>query len=188
MSINFKKYRKLLLTITFVIVLFLLPTHPAKACVLGWDPISDCVLEGTSYFLYLIFTMVGSGIAALAGMLQWVINLPVYPADGQRIAVIDESWKIMRNFANMFFIVALIMMAFATIFDVLPGAAKYKARTMFGKFLFTALLINFSLVLGVMVIQGTQVLSNTFLAAIGNMSGHLGQNLNPSLLLPNISA
>src|SRR3989338_11051568 len=181
MSINFKKYRKLLLTITFVIVLFLLPTHPAKACVLGWDPISSCILEGTSYFIFLIFTIVGKGIAVLAGMLQWVINLPVYPADGQRIAVIDESWKIMRNFANMFFIVALILMAFATIFDVLPGAAKYNARALFGKFLFTALLINFSLVLGVMVIQGTQVLSNTFLVSIGDMSNRLGQGLVNSL-------
>jgi len=122
----------------------------------------------------------------LAGILQLVINIPVYPSGG--IAVIDESWKIMRNFANMFFIVALILMAFATIFDVIPGAAKYNARALFGRFLFTALLINFSLVLGVMVIQGTQVLSNTFLFSIGDMSGRLGQGLNPSLLLPNVSA
>ena len=185
---NFKKYSKYYLAIIFAVVLALFPTHPAKACILGWDLISGCILEGTSYFVYLIFTIVGKGITALAGTLQWVINLPVYPADGQRIAVIDESWKIMRDFANMFFIVALIVMAFATIFDVLPGAAKYNARALFGKFLLTALLINFSLVLGVMVIQGTQVLNNTFLTSIGDMSGRLGQGLNPSLLFPKTGA
>lgn len=125
-------------------------------------------------------------IAALAGILQWIINIPVYPSAG--IVVIDESWKIMRNFANMFFIVALIVMAFATIFDVIPGLSKYNARSLFGRFLFTALLINFSLVLGVMVIQGAQVLSNTFLNAIGDMSSRLGQSLNPSLLIPNMDS
>ena len=183
-----KKYRKYYLAILFAVVLVLVPTHPANAsCLFSTDPLSQCILEGVSYFVYLMFTIVGMGIATLVGMLQWVINLPVYPADGQRIAVIDESWKIMRNFANMFFIVALIMMAFATIFDVFPGAAKYNARALFGRFLLTALLINFSLVLGIMVIQSTQVLSNTFLTAMGDMSGKLGQYLKPSNLLPSIS-
>ena len=150
----------LLFVLIAVSAIILLPTHPANA----WcASMSGCVLEGTSYLVYLVFTIVGQIITALVGILQWVIHLPIYPADGQKIAVIDESWKIMRNFANMFFILALILMAFATIFDVLPGAAKYNARALFGKFLFTALLINFSLVLGVMVIQGSQVLSIYYL-------------------------
>ncbi len=181
-----KNYRKYYLAILFAVVLVLLPTHPAKACVLGWDPISQCTMEGTSSFVYLIFTVLGKAMAVMAGLLQWIINIPVYPATG--ITVIQKSWEIMRNFANMFFIVALIMMAFATIFDVLPGAAKYNARALFGRFLLTALLINFSLVLGVLVIQGTQVLSNTFLTPIGNISNRLGDGLNPSFLLPNAKA
>src|SRR3989344_2981127 len=183
------KNNKLCFAILFAVVLILLPMHPAKAegcSFLSSNPITECILEGTNYFVFLLFTLVGNGIAGLVGILYSVINIPVYPDGG--IAVIDESWKIMRNFANMFFIVALILMAFATIFDVLPGAAKYNARTLFGRFLFTALLINFSLVLGVMVIQGTQVLSNTFLTSIGDMSGRLGQGLNPSLLFPKTGA
>jgi len=176
-----KKERRLLITILFAVVLILLPTHPAKA---NW--FTDWTLEAVfGNILFLVFSIAGKMIGALATLLNWAIHIPVYPSGG--IAVIDESWKIMRNFANMFFIVALIMMAFATIFDVLPGAAKYNARTLFGRFLLTALLINFSLVLGVMVIQGTQVLSNTFLTAIGDMANRLGQDLNPSQLLPNQS-
>lgn len=159
-----------------VSAIILFPTHPANA---GW--LAEWTIEHTfGYVLFLVMSIAGNLIGAMATLLNWVIHIPVYPDNG--IAVIDESWKIMRNFANMFFILALIMMAFATIFDVLPGAAKYNARALFGKFLFTALLINFSLVLGVMVIQGTQVVSNTFLTAIGDMANRLGQDLNPSEL------
>ena len=182
------KNNKLCFAILFAVVLILLPMHPAKAegcSFLSSNPITECILEGTNYFVFLLFTLVGNGIAGLVGILYSVINIPVYPSGG--IAVIDESWKIMRDFANMFFIVALIMMAFATIFDVLPGAAKYNARALFGRFLLTALLINFSLVIGVLVIQGTQVLSNTFLIAMGDISNQLGQKLNPSLLIPKLT-
>ncbi len=180
-GINNKKYRKYYLAIFFAVVLVLLPTHPAKA---NW--LIDWSLEAIfGNVLFLVFSIAGKMIGALATLLNWAIHIPVYPAGG--IAVIDKSWEIMRNFANMFFIVALILMAFATIFDVFPGAAKYNARALFGRFLLTALLINFSLVLGVMVIQGTQVLSNTFLTAIGDMANRLGQDLNPSQLLPSQS-
>lgn len=173
-----KKYSRYYLATLFVVVLVLLPTHPAKANLFTeW---SFELVFGK--ILFLVFSIAGKMIAALAILLNWAIHIPVYPDKG--IAVIDKSWEIMRNFANMFFIVALILMAFATIFDVLPGAAKYNARALFGRFLFTALLINFSLVLGVMVINGTQVLSNTFLVSIGDMANRLGQDLNPSQLLP----
>ncbi len=176
------KFKKYYLAIVFAFVLFLLPIHPANAaCVAGFFPISDCILAGSSYIVFLMFTVVGKGIAVLATLLQTVINIPVYPSGG--VAVIDESWKIMRNFANMFFIVALILMAFGTIFNI----SKYDARSLFAKFLFTAILINFSLVLGVLVIKGGQILSNTFLTSIGDMSGRLGQGLNPANLLPSTS-
>src|SRR3990167_9519036 len=114
--------------------------------------------------LFLTFTFVGHVISALSLGLYYVVNIPVYPEGG--LAVIDESWKIMRNFANMFFIVALIVMAFATIFSI----SRYEARTLFPKFLISALLINFSLVLGTIVIDASQVLTNTFLIPIGDIS------------------
>src|SRR3990167_2156769 len=182
------KFKKYFLAILFAVILILLPIHPAEAAVgmFGIGSIATGAITTVfGWFLYFIFSSVGKIISLLATGLYYVINIPVYPSGG--LAVIDSSWKIMRDFANMFFIVALIMMAFATIFDILPGAAKYNARTLFGRFLLTALLINFSLVIGVLVIQGTQVLSNTFLIAIGDISNQLGQKLNPSLLIPKLT-
>lgn len=169
-----KKYRKYYLAILFVVALVLLPTHQAQA---NW--LTDWAFEAVfANVLFVVFTLVGKVIGVLAIALNWVIHIPVYPDGG--LPVVDESWKIMRNFANMFFIIALIIMAFATIFNI----TKYEARTLFPKFLISALLINFSLVLGVLVIDASQVLTNTFLVSIGDMSLRLGQELNPSKLLP----
>ncbi len=165
--------RKYYLAILFVVVLILLPAHQAEA---GWTEWAFEQIFGN--VLWIIFSITGKVIGVLAVALNWVIHIPVYPDGG--IPVVDESWKIMRNFANMFFIVALIVMAFATIFNI----TKYEARTLFPKFLISALLINFSLVLGVLVIDASQVLTNTFLVSIGDMSLRLGQELNPSQLLP----
>lgn len=135
-----------------------------------------------AYATFIIFSIAGQVIGFLAEALYLIVNIRVYPNGG--LVVINESWKIMRNFANMFFIVALIMMAFATIFNI----TKYEARTLFPKFLVAALLINFSLVLGVLVIDASQVLSNTFLVSIGNFSNRLGESfINSSVdgeLLP----
>ena len=84
-------------------VLFLLPTQKVHAG--GWlDGIVNigysAVVSLFAYSAYVIFTLVGKSISVLATLLQMSINIPVYPSGG--IAVIDESWKIMRNFSNMF--------------------------------------------------------------------------------------
>src|SRR3989344_832987 len=176
---GFKKYKKyFLITATAaVLILSLMPTHSADACILSTSPITNCIQQGMAYVLFLIFSIVGNIIAFLVKLLDTVIRIQIYPPGG--VAVIDSSWKIMRNFANMFFIVALIMMAFATIFSI----TKYEARTLFPKFLISAILINFSLVLGTIVIDASQVLTNTFLIPIGDISAHLGEGLRPDKLL-----
>ncbi|MBI3273544.1 MAG: hypothetical protein HYZ69_00195, partial [Candidatus Colwellbacteria bacterium] len=80
----------------------------------------------------------------------------------------------------MLFILALIVMAYGTIFNI----KGYDFKSLIPKFLIAALLINFSLVLGTLVIDGTQILNNTFLSAMGDISGRLGDGLNPAQILP----
>src|SRR3989344_2659036 len=70
--------------------------------------------------------------------------------------------------------------AYGTIFNI-PG---YDFRSLIKKFLIAAVLINFSLVIGGLIIDATQVLNNTFLNAMGDIAGHLGNGLNPAQILP----
>ncbi len=167
------KIKKFLFLAVVIAVLFLAPTHFAKAWLEG--KITDAMLA----LFNMIFGIIGNITVILVKLLDWVIKVPV--CNGSTCnAVVYRSWQIMRDFANMFFIIALIVMAFATIFDI----AKYSVKTLIAKFLIAALLINFSLTLGVLVIDGTQTLSNTFLTAIGYSADRIGQGVNPAQLTP----
>ena len=117
-----------------------------------------------------LISLLGSGI-------DTILRIPV--ADSP---VVANAWTIVRNFANMLFIIALIVMAFGTIFSI----QGYDVRNLIARFLIAALLINFSLVIGTLVIQGSQVLANTFLTPIGDLLGRIGQVMNLSKLLPGV--
>ena len=130
-----------------------------------------------AYTSYIMFSAIGFFIGLLVDLLYWVVNIRIYT----NIPVIQEGWKIMRDFANMLFILALVVMAYGTIFNI----QGYDFRSLIAKFLIAALLINFSLVIGGVIIDATQVLNNTFLTAMGNISDRLGQDMETWKLLPN---
>lgn len=176
MPLKNHKINKLLFLSVAAAVLVLAPVHFAQATPFSLDSIGESFV---SQLAYIFFTLIGNGIEALAKLLNFVLHMAIY-SDSVNAPVVYQSWIIMRDFANMFFIIALIVMAFATIFDI----AQYSAKALIAKFLIAALLINFSLTLGGLVIDGAQVLNNTFLTAIGDSALRLGQAVNPVKLLP----
>ena len=90
------------------------------------------------------------------------------------VGVVNESWTIMRNFVNLFFILILIIMAFGTIFDI----KKYTWKEMLPQFLIAALLINFSLAIGQYIITISNGLSGVFLKEIGTVSDRFAQGFS----------
>lgn len=155
------------------------PVFDAKA-LLGLPSIGDISYQAAAsmfaYSAYIMFAAIGTFMGVLVGMLDWVIKIRIFT----NIPVIESGWKIMRDFANMLFIIALIVMAYGTIFN-LKG---YDFRSLIPRFIIIAVLINFSLVLSGLMIDATQILNNTFLKAMGDISGQLGQGMEPWSLLP----
>src|SRR3989338_10101398 len=104
----------------FLIVLALglfLPVFEAQASVSSWifDNIAyPAVSNMFSFSLYIVFTAIGTLMGALVQLLAWTVNIRIYT----NVPVIQESWKIIRDFANMLFIIALIVMAYGTIFNI----------------------------------------------------------------------
>ncbi len=92
---------------------------------------------------------------------------------------VQDAWGTIRDLANMFFILILLLMAFGTILQV----QGYGYRQMLSKLLLMAILVNFSKSIVALLIDFSQIVTLTFLApVIYSLSG----NIVVSLGLQNI--
>lgn len=190
-TLDHRKTCASILMVVFMLPLLFYP-EPASAsigsCVLS--PIS-CVMSAVGNValdaakgmilssLYTFLQLIGRMLSFFVGLMHSVATIAVYPKSG--VPVVEEMWKIFRDMANMIFILALIVMAFSTIFDLGSRFGAFKGtdwKSMLAKLLISAVLINFSMTLGVVVIDMVQVPTNMLLTSMGDISGRLGGGLN----------
>jgi len=172
--------KKILLAIilgVFVVVAI----FPSSALAVGAAPKTES--GGTSVYafqmgtaLYWVLTGLLQGIQALAQIFETFIHYGI----NVNIPVITNTWKIVRDFANMFFILIIIIMAFATIFDVSGYQVNAQLIT---KFLIVAILINFSLTLSGLFIGGVDRVNGVFINGLGNIGSRFAQVFNASEIL-----
>lgn len=159
------RYRPLTIVIAILFCLFLLPNlaHAQIDWLVGNTVLA--FLAGTLNFIRgALVSLIGTIASGIDSILKFAV------ADSP---VVQESWEIVRNFANMLFIIALIVMAFGTIFNI-----KGYDKSLIPRFLIAALLINFSLVIGNVIIGWTQSLSNVFLSAIGDVGARIAAGIS----------
>lgn len=111
-------------------------------------------------------------IGGLASFLSWVVGMiqGVFTAILFQIApyndfinedVVKNGWVMVRDISNMFFILILLVIAFATILRV----ESYQWKKLLPKLLIMAVLINFSKTICGLVIDFAQVIMLTFVNA-----------------------
>lgn len=122
------------------------------------------------------FVLVAVAVNSLAGrLINLGISFQSILLDPERITVIQTIWTLVRDFINMFFILILLVIAFATIFNV----SKYKASDLLPKLIIIAVLINFSLVITVWVIDLLWIPAAVFLGPLGGtISDRISNALN----------
>ncbi|MEK7194667.1 MAG: hypothetical protein AAB667_00160 [Patescibacteria group bacterium] len=171
--------RKLILTAILLAVLFIGLGLPSQAR--AEDEQVGVIQRKMAGSMYAVLVITNRGIAALVNILQATLYFKV----DAEFPVVKDMWKIVRDFANMLFIVVLIAVAMGTVFNVKSfGFGDLDLGGSFlVQFLIAALLINFSLTIGGLIINGTQVINDTFLASIGNFQDRLGSVLNPKVLI-----
>lgn len=155
--------------IIVILVFGLTPHYQAEASIFDLGSIANEAIEDiASWFITKILEFAGTAIAFFASILDAFIG-----ATGYNIPVVNIMWSLMKNFVNLFFILILVIMAFATIFDL----KKYSIQSLLVRLVVVALLINFSLLIGQTVISTGDFVTHVFLEQIENTNpGGIGVN------------
>ncbi|MCW1948882.1 MAG: type IV secretion system protein [Candidatus Shapirobacteria bacterium] len=95
----------------------------------------------------------------IAPLIQAMLSIHVYT--DTFVAVIYPGWEVIRNICNIFFIIALIVIALATLFRV----ESYQARGLLVQLILAALMINFSLVIAQAILALADTVQAQFLPA-----------------------
>lgn len=120
---------------------------------------TNAVIDGALYpfkliLYYIIFVPLGWLVSVAVTMFEWAINPDYISGPGGILnrASIYTMWKFIRDFFNLFFILALLYTAFTIVFQV---AANYKKTLL--SIVLAALFINFSFPITRVIIDVTNV-------------------------------
>ncbi len=166
---NKKKIFPYLLTISLGVGIFFLAA-PAQAGVSDW---AGQVLGGLIGWIIgalgLILVLVMQALVAVAQYSNF-INSPA----------VSNGWHIVRDICNMFFVLVLLIIAFATILKI----ENYNYKKWLPKLILMAILINFSKTICGLLIDFAQVIMLTFVNAFKAIAaGNLVENLGITQIL-----
>ncbi|MEK7165015.1 MAG: hypothetical protein AAB779_03655, partial [Patescibacteria group bacterium] len=161
-----KKIAAVLLTAGLGIFVFLLPVQAAFA-----DTIANLVGSLLANIAQIMVELVSKLFLVL---IQILLAVTQYN-DFINAPAVTKAWVLIRDFANMAFLVIFIAIAFATIL----GIEKYEYKQLLPKLLFMAVLINFSRTICGLVLDAAQVVMMTFVngfkdVAAGNLIRSFG--------------
>lgn len=153
------KYLKprFLMVIFLVVVLGFLVAGAANA------GISDAVATFMGWIVYGIVWALGHLLTLMMNVLVWIaqwsnfINAPA----------VVSGWKIVRDICNMFFVVIMLIIAFATILRV----KDYTYEKLLPKLIIMAILINFSKMICGLLTDVSQVVMLTFVNSFKDVGG-----------------
>ncbi len=116
-----------------------------------------------------ISMLLGGFFGLIIGLEAKIIDFILSPSNFSftNSTIVTLGWGITRDLANMFFILILLAIAFATVLKI----QSYAIKQLWWKVIVAALLINFSLVIAGFVIDFTQVLTQFFLKQITGGGG-----------------
>jgi len=154
---NVLKHKKLLISILLIGIFFYGgianagPIDVAVTTVVGWLVSLVILVTG------MIFTITIKTVISIANYNNFINE-----------EIVIDAWVIIRDLCNMFFILVLLVIAFATILRV----ESYNWKKLLPKLLIMAVLINFSRTISGLIIDFSQIMMATFVSAFTDGGGN----------------
>lgn len=120
----------------------------------------DAVIGLLGWPLHMFAAFTGSLVYVMSGVALGILKM----GEIGNVPVVNEGWAITRDLANLFFILFLLIISFGTILRI-EGWGYEKTLP---RLIIAALLINFSKVIALAIIDLSQVLSLFFINAAGD--------------------
>lgn len=115
------------------------------------------------WIVYAIVWVLGKILILLINLVIWVAQYN----DFINAQAVTNGWKILRDLCNMFFILILLVIAFATTLN----RESYAMKALLPKFIIAAILINFSKLICGVIIDFAQVIMLTFVNGFRDIGG-----------------
>ena len=137
--------------------------HASIWTFLGIDSAAKSLIIGIGTAInHVLSWIVKAGSAFFEGMLSVGFN-------SATMRVIQDGWEKCRDFANMLFILFMVIIAFATILRI----EGYGIKKLLPKVIIIALLINFSMVISLAIVDLTNITANVFMNDVrGKINGN----------------
>lgn len=152
------KFRHVMLIILFSSVLFFTFFHTARASIIetifGSESWESFISTAIAQLMLLVVNLLGSIFVMLVGVLIDIAKFNHFID----LEIVIAGWGLVRDLANMFFIVVLLIIAFSTILKI----QSYHYQKTFMKLVIMAVLINFSKLIAGFLIDFFQVIMLTF--------------------------
>ncbi len=160
-----KKHKYIMSGIFSVVVLIGIVAllEPAKAAGFTTETIMNGIITGLSFILLKVGELF---IAITVFFLEFFIEIASYNGFSTAPPVII-GWFMIRDLANMFFVIMLLVIAFGTIL----GLEQYEWKKTLVKLILAAIFINFSKLIAQVIIDAAHVFTITFLNAIAATAG-----------------
>jgi len=154
--LSWPKIKKQLVVVCLIFLIsslgiFVLGSKDAQA-----NYVTNAIKSALGNVLLAIQGMVGVVVVWLAALGLGILNF----ANPQKAQLVQEGWKVARDLANMFFVLILLAIAFATILRI----ETYGMKSLLPKLIIAALLINFSLVFAGVNIDFSGVMTAFFVS------------------------
>lgn len=164
-----KKTNPKIITIIIIIGVIVFGTtmpifaHASIWTFLGIDSAAKSLIIGIGTAInHVLSWIMKAGSAFFEGMLNVGFN-------SSTMKIVQDGWRTCRDFANMLFILFMIIIAFATILRI----EGYGIKKLLPKVIIIALLINFSMVISLAIVDLTNITANVFMNDVrGKINGN----------------